>query len=151
MDSRVRALYKIEIGPKGPAQARRIIAQELSAILPPADLDAIKLMVSELVTNGVVHGRGHSADPLHGRGQSANSLLMLDLRVNGDIRCGVLDRAGPGFAARVGRSERWGWALRLFEALADRWGMQCSPRLTEVWFERTIDVTRGPAPTRSGR
>lgn len=136
---RVRTLYKIEVAPEGPAQARRIIAQELSAVLPPAQLDDVKLMVSELVTNGVVHGREQSADPL----------LMLDLRVNGDIRCVVRDGAGPGVAARVGRCERWGWALRLFDALADRWGMQCSPRSTEVWFEQAVDVPPGPGATRT--
>jgi anti-sigma regulatory factor (Ser/Thr protein kinase) len=45
----------------GPAQARRIIAEELSALLSPRELDDVKLMVSELVTNGIVHG-GHERD-----------------------------------------------------------------------------------------
>jgi two-component sensor histidine kinase len=125
MDSRVRALYKIEPRPEGPGQARRIIAEELSAMLPPDELDDLKLMVSELVTNGIVHGReGATETP-----------VMLDLCVNGGVLCRVLDR-GPGFAARIGQGESDGWSLRLIEALADRWGMQCSPRLTEVWFER---------------
>jgi hypothetical protein len=49
----------------------------------------------------------------------------------------VLDH-GPGFAARVAESsgETGGWGLRVVEALADRWGMQCSAERTEVWFER---------------
>ena len=132
MESRVRALYKIEARPEGPAKARRIIAEELSSLLSPSELDDMKLMVSELVTNGIVHGRKESDVP-----------VMLDLSVNGDIRCTVLD-PGPGFFARVGEDARrgWGldarrgWGLRLVEQLSDRWGMQCSPRRTEVWFER---------------
>ncbi len=124
MDSRVRTLYKIDAQPEGPAQARRIIAEELSARLSPDELDDVKLMVSELVTNGIVHGREEDDIP-----------VMLDLCVNGDIRCAVLDQ-GPGFAARAGRDVRGGWGLRLVEQLADRWGMQSSPRRTEVWFER---------------
>jgi anti-sigma regulatory factor (Ser/Thr protein kinase) len=125
MDSRIRALYMIDAQPEGPAQARRIIADELSALLPRHTLDEIKLMVSELVTNGIVHGR-----------REDDTTLMLDLCVNGDIRCGVLDH-GPGFAARVGQSESRGagWGLRLVERLADRWGMRCSKQQTEVWFE----------------
>jgi two-component sensor histidine kinase len=125
MASRVRTLYKIKPRPEAPRQARHIIAEELSARLPPDQLHDLKLMVSELVTNGIVHGRqGADEHP-----------VMLDLCVNGGIRCAVLDR-GPGFAARVGQAQRGGWGLRLIEALADRWGMQCSPQLTEVWFER---------------
>jgi hypothetical protein len=125
MDSRVRALYKIDPQPGGPAQARRIIAEELSSRLPGYILDEIRLMVSELVTSGIVH---------HAAGDDAP--LLLDLCVNGDVRCRVLDR-GPGFAARaVGPSPDAGWALQVVEQLADCWGMQCSPHRTEVWFER---------------
>jgi anti-sigma regulatory factor (Ser/Thr protein kinase) len=126
MDSRVRALYKIDTQPEGPAQARRIIAEELSTVLSPSELDDVKLMVSELVTNGIVHARLESSDVP----------VMLDVCVNGDIRCAVLDH-GPGFAARrVPEHDSGGWGLRLVEQLSDRWGMQVSPRRTEVWFER---------------
>jgi hypothetical protein len=34
MDSRMRALYKIDPQPNGPGQARQIIAEELSSRLP---------------------------------------------------------------------------------------------------------------------
>jgi anti-sigma regulatory factor (Ser/Thr protein kinase) len=123
MDSRVRALYKIDPQPEGPAQARRIIAQELSSVLPAPRLDDVKLMVSELVTNGIVHSDREGDVP-----------VILDLAMNGDVRCGVLDH-GPGFAERVQQKERrGGWGLRLVEQLSDRWGMQCSPQRTEVWF-----------------
>jgi anti-sigma regulatory factor (Ser/Thr protein kinase) len=125
MDSRVRTLYKIDPQLGGPAQARRIIAEELSSRLPDGSLDDIKLMASELVANGVLHGTRSASDP-----------VMLELVVNGDIRCRVLDH-GPGFAKRVEQTKRHsGWGLRLVELLSDRWGMQCSPDLTEVWFER---------------
>jgi anti-sigma regulatory factor (Ser/Thr protein kinase) len=124
MDSRVRALYKIEVQPQGPAQARRIIADELSTVLSATDLEDVKLMVSELVTNGIVHGGCGDEGP-----------VILDLCVNGNIRCRVLDQ-GPGFAARVRDDVPGGWGLRLVEQLSDRWGMECSPQRTEVWFER---------------
>jgi two-component sensor histidine kinase len=124
MDLRVRTLYKIDPQPGGPALARRIIAEELSARVPAPVLDEVKLMVSELVTNGIVHGSAHETAP-----------LVLDLCVNGAIRCRVLDR-GEGFAQRVDRQGPGGWGLQVVEHLADRWGMECSPQRTEVWFER---------------
>lgn len=126
MDPRFRALYKIDPQPQGPAQARRIIAEELASRLSDPLLDDIKLMVSELVTNGIVHGTTLAEDP-----------MMLDLCVNGDVRCGVLGH-GPGFfAKRTGQDEpTGGWGLRVVEQLADRWGMECSPDRTEVWFVR---------------
>jgi anti-sigma regulatory factor (Ser/Thr protein kinase) len=124
MDSRVRALYKIEPEPEGPAQARRIIADELASRVSAPVLDDVKLMVSELVTNGIVHGSTRPDAP-----------VMLDLLVNGDIRCRVLDH-GRGFANGPRGEELGGWGLQVVEQLSDRWGMQCSPRQTEVWFER---------------
>jgi anti-sigma regulatory factor (Ser/Thr protein kinase) len=125
MASRVRALYKIEPQPEGPAQARRIIAEELASRLPGPVLNDVKLMVSELVTNGIVHGAADEQNP-----------VMLDLIVNGYVHCRVLDH-GPGFARR-GQQEvpGGGWGLQVVEELSDRWGMQRSPQRTEVWFER---------------
>ena len=122
MDSRVRALYKIDSRPVGAAQARRIIAEELDSRLPAPVVDEIKLMVSELVTNGILHGSGQNDDP-----------VVLDLCVNGKVRCRVRDH-GPGLAARV--KQGGGWGLQVIERLSDRWGMLSSPERTEVWFER---------------
>jgi anti-sigma regulatory factor (Ser/Thr protein kinase) len=124
MHSRVRALYKIEPEARGPAQARRIIAEELSARVPATVLDDVELMVSELVTTGIVHGSGRSDDP-----------VLLDLIVNGGVRCRVLDH-GHGFADRAAEEGPGGWGLQVVEELSDRWGMQSSPQRTEVWFER---------------
>jgi anti-sigma regulatory factor (Ser/Thr protein kinase) len=125
MDSRVRALYKIEAQPEAPAQARRIIAKELSARVPAPVLDDVKLMVSELVTNGIVHGS-----------MEADAPVMLDLIVNGSICCRVLDY-GQGFATRAGQEGPGGWGFQVIEQLSDRWGMRSSAQHTEVWFERT--------------
>jgi anti-sigma regulatory factor (Ser/Thr protein kinase) len=125
MDSRIRALYKIDPQPNGPGPARQIIAEELSSRLPARVVDDIKLMVSELVTNGIVNGAAEGEVP-----------LMLELQVNGEVCCRVFDH-GPGFAARARQAAApGGWGLLVVEQLADRWGMQHSPQRTEVWFER---------------
>ena len=124
MDPRVRALYKIEPQPEGPAKARRIIADELATRVPAPVLDDVQLMVSELVTNGIVHGS-----------DAANEPVMLDVLVNGHIRCRVLDH-GEGFAMHARERQFGGWGLQVVEQLADRWGIERSPQQTEVWFER---------------
>src|SRR5947209_19332393 len=108
MALRVRALYKIDPQPEGPSQARRIIAEELASRVPADAVEDVKLMVSELVTNGIVHSAVEDRTP-----------VLLDLCVNGNIQCRVLDR-GEGFAARVQKSGRRGWGLRVVEELADR-------------------------------
>ena len=123
MDSRVRALYKIAPRPEGPALARRIIAEEVGPRVPAPVLDDLQLMVSELVTNGIVHGSTGGEDP-----------VLLDLCVNGDIRCRVLDR-GECFGAPTPREGPGGWGLQVVEQLSDRWGLERSPHRTEVWFE----------------
>ena len=88
-------------------------------------MDDIKLMVSELVTNGIVNGAPEDDVP-----------LMLELLVNGEVCCRVSDH-GPGFAARARQAAAPnGWELLVVEQLADQWGMQHSPQRTEVWFER---------------
>lgn len=127
MESRIRALYKIEPDLEGPALARRIVADELSELVSDRVLEDVQLMVSELVTNGIVHGAAQS-DP-----------VMLDLYLNGHIRCCVHDH-GARFATRVrtdrGSDGAGGWGLQVVEQLSDLWGMQCSPQRTEVWFVR---------------
>ena len=128
MDSRIRALYKIDSDLEGPALARRIVADELSDHVSDNVIEDVQLMVSELVTNGIVHGSAQGDDP-----------VMLDLCLNGAIRCRVQDH-GARFATRVRNGgddgSVGGWGLQVVEQLSDLWGMQCSPQQTEVWFVR---------------
>jgi two-component sensor histidine kinase len=123
----VRVLYRIDASPDAPAQARRIVASECCERLPRPTLENLQLLVSELVTNGIVHGRP-------GRGDS----ITLDLRVNSTLRCAVVD-PGSGFASRAARAGDGGWGLRLIERLADRWGVQRTGQGTRVWFETAND------------
>jgi two-component sensor histidine kinase len=120
MNSRVRALYRIDARPDGPARARRIVLQECSGRVPRRTLEKLQLLVSELVTNGIVHGR--------------NGPLVLDLHVNSTLHCAVIDK-GAGFASAAPRDKDGGWGLRLVERLADRWGVQRTRNETRVWFE----------------
>jgi anti-sigma regulatory factor (Ser/Thr protein kinase) len=123
MDPYLRAIYRIEARTDGPARARRIVSDELSSKVAPERLDELKLMVSELVTNGIRHGG--SEEP-----------ITLDLRLNGRVRCAVTDY-GPGPAARelFSAAAQAGWGLKLVERLAARWGMIRARGTTQIWFE----------------
>src|SRR5438105_13656058 len=119
--SYLRAIYRIEARTDSPARARRIVTRELGGMVAPERLDEVKLLVSELVTNGVVHGQGCGT-------------ITLDLRVNGKICCAVTDH-GPGPAAREEFTGHGGWGLKLVERLAARWGLTRSSETTPVWVE----------------
>jgi anti-sigma regulatory factor (Ser/Thr protein kinase) len=103
--------------------ARTAIAP-LGAGLAPYRRADLNLLVSELVNNAVVHGRGRIE-------------LQLERR-DGAVWAQVSDE-GPGF--RRGRPapapERdGGWGLQLLDVLAERWGMAESA--TKVWFELPV-------------
>jgi anti-sigma regulatory factor (Ser/Thr protein kinase) len=91
-----------------------------------ADLrDDIRLLVSEVVTNSVIHAQTQTP-----------CQVVLDVWASDEVvRVAVTDR-GPGFVA-VGPprgGERSGWGLMMVDQLADRWGVELEDG-TEVWFE----------------
>lgn len=114
--------------------ARRFAAGVLGWL--PADvLDAVLVVVSELVTNAVVHGRS-----------------AVDVQVDGDpgagrVRVAVTD-AGGGRprTQRPGPEESHGRGLQIVEALADLWGVEpaASGRGKTVWAELAVGA---PSPT----
>ena len=71
MNPPVRALYKIDARPDGPAQARRIVVRECSRRVSGRTLEDFELLVSELVTNRILHGE-----------PGADNTVLLDLRIN---------------------------------------------------------------------
>jgi CheY-like chemotaxis protein/anti-sigma regulatory factor (Ser/Thr protein kinase) len=91
--------------------------------LPSVDrelLDSIELLVSELVTNAVLH---------------TSSAPRLEVHVGrGNIRIEVFD--GDTTPPRVRHNGGvGGWGLQLVEQLASRWGTDEQPEGKVVWFE----------------
>ena len=84
-----------------------------------------RLLLSELVTNSVRHGRGDTV------------VVLLDGSDPGVLRCEVVDD-GEGFVPRA-RGDRavGGWGLDLVEEIADSWGVREGS--THVWFELLTD------------
>jgi anti-sigma regulatory factor (Ser/Thr protein kinase) len=85
-------------------------------------MDAARLLISELVTNAVLHGPDAQGD--------------CDLAVDHDgqrLRVEVRDR-GAGFVPPTVARDIGGWGLMFVERLSDRWGIgEGAP--TRVWFE----------------
>ena len=111
--------------------ARRAFADALGD-LPPELLEEAKIVVNELVTNGVRHG----ADPAHGW------VRLVVVRRAGRLRIEVTDSGETGGEPTLrggGPARTSGWGLHLVENLTDRWGFSADGTRT-VWCE--LDLPR---------
>jgi anti-sigma regulatory factor (Ser/Thr protein kinase) len=108
------------------AAARRALVEENGSI--PSELrDDILLLVSELVSNAVLHAGAGPERPLE----------VQVLRGPRWIVVTVADQ-GPGFTWQPEPdrgNESGGWGLFLVDQIADRWGAECTADGTRVWFE----------------
>jgi len=107
--------------PSAAAIARRELRRRLDGTLHQDVLDALSLIVSELVTNAVTHGQG-----------AIRLRLQLD---GGDLRGEVIDD-GSGFEHELraaGPSATSGRGLLIVDRLTTRWGVH--EGTTHVWFE----------------
>ncbi|HEX8856916.1 MAG TPA: ATP-binding protein [Thermoleophilaceae bacterium] len=122
---------RLDNGPQA-VSAARLALDALEPHVSSAQLDDLRLLVSELVTNSVRHAAGGSDDE-----------VRLEVAVGEDVlRAEVVD-SGPGFEATPRGTEDdigSGWGLYLVETLADRWGVE-TDHVTCVWFE--LDRTNG--------
>ena len=108
--------------PTSVARARAELCEAMAPELQEDELDTLRLLVSELVTNAVRHGDG--SDPVE-----------VHAHWNAEVRVEVSDH-GVGFSPtpRFGRSdEPGGFGLFLVGRLADRWGVETTDGTT-VWF-----------------
>jgi anti-sigma regulatory factor (Ser/Thr protein kinase) len=116
---------------EAPARARRLLRQLLGSRLD-GELAAAELVVSELVTNAVLHGQRE--------GMNAVALTLEESMQC--LRIEVTDR-GPGFTeAELVPGDPGGWGLVVVGELADRWGIEHALRGVRVWAELEL----APAP-----
>jgi len=107
----------------GVPAARRFVREQMSDSGTLADVDTALLLVSEVVTNALLHG-------------SAPRMLTVDVRAD-TVRVEVADGSPVlprvhGFAATAAT----GRGLRLLDSLASRWGADPDPGDGKVvWFE----------------
>jgi anti-sigma regulatory factor (Ser/Thr protein kinase) len=114
-----------------PGLARAAAKRHLNGAVSPSRLGELSLVISELVTNASVHGRGQ---------------IVLRLQLDGQtVRGEVIDQ-GAGFEHEIrdrGPEDFSGRGLFLVEALTTRWGIH--EGTTHVWFEIEGD-SAAPAP-----
>jgi len=109
-----------------PTVARRTVTRHFDGLLQPQRLDDLQLLLSELVSNAVLHGRGE---------------IVLRLQLDGStVRGEVIDHGG-GFEHELrvsGPEDVGGRGLMLVEHLASRWGVH--EGTTHVWFEMSANA-----------
>jgi anti-sigma regulatory factor (Ser/Thr protein kinase) len=106
-----------------------MVRSQLEAWGLTAELPALELAVSELVTNAIVHGCGRVEVRL--------------VELDGSVRLEVGDEGTVGMppptVRSAGSNGEGGWGLRLVEGLSDTWGTHRDGGRTEVWMERRTD------------
>jgi anti-sigma regulatory factor (Ser/Thr protein kinase) len=99
----------------------------LAHLLPSKKLEDVRLVVSELVTNSILHA-----------GLSSDDKISLRVTVSDGAVRGSVSDTGPGFnvSSEIGpRPDRsGGWGLPIVETISDRWGVKRNKRMC-VWFE----------------
>jgi anti-sigma regulatory factor (Ser/Thr protein kinase) len=104
--------------PGAPRRARALL-REHAAELGSERLDSAVLLISELVTNAVLHGTGE---------------IRLIIDIDGaDARFAVADEGEGTPVVSDTPGPDGGWGLRLVGQLATRWGVL--EERTQVWFE----------------
>jgi anti-sigma regulatory factor (Ser/Thr protein kinase) len=117
-------------------QARRMVEAHMRAWGYLHEVETITLLVSELVTNAVIHGRG----PVH--------VTLTD--TDGTVRVAVDDHGGgrPNLVPAGTEMHGGGWGLRLVDTLADEWGSVQDDGRTSVWVERRVNTRAGDGADR---
>jgi len=112
-------------GVQAPAAARHAVSPLLEPLLDDERLQDAVLLVSEVVTNAVRHGRA-------GEGEEVRVALAVD---DGYVRIEVHD-PGDGFAPEPEPQRRGtgGMGLVLLDAITHRYGVEVDQG-TSVWFD----------------
>lgn len=112
---------RMKAGPTAAAEARQAVLSCFDGLLSAEKLDDVLLVVSELVTNGVLHGHGD-----------------IDVRMtsDGNVVAGAVTDEGHGFDGRPRpRDPRriGGHGLHIVGRVSEQWGL--GDGATSVWFE----------------
>ena len=104
--------------PKAARDSLSILKREV----PSRTVEDLRLMVSELVTNAVMHGVGAIS-------------LRIDVEADA-VRVEVADEGNVALAPSPEPGAHGGWGLRIVEQLADDWGVLEGS--TKVWFRLRV-------------
>jgi len=128
-------VLEVEAQPEAVPAARRFVAVALAGLGSPDVVDAAELVVTELLTNALLHG----AAPVR---------LLVAIGVPGETaRIEVHDGSRVLPVRTLGGVEGMtGRGLSLVDAVAADWGVDPTPDGKLVWAELTPDSVRGAEP-----
>jgi diguanylate cyclase (GGDEF)-like protein len=117
--------FAVAGGPRAPVRARAALAA-LDDDLPDEQRALLHLLITELVTNSVVHGE-----------VEATQRIAVQIAVHPNTVHGQVTDPGPGFAPAATPTARdiGGLGLVIVDRATDRWGTSHDGR--RVWFELT--------------
>lgn len=109
------------------AQARHIVQRRLGNLVTTRPLEDVLLIISELVTNAVLHGHGD---------------VGIRMTYDGAQIAGTVSDDGHGFTHDVNAPRdpprAGGRGLHVVDQLTTAWGIH--PHLSQVWFEVSAGV-----------
>jgi anti-sigma regulatory factor (Ser/Thr protein kinase) len=128
-DPHVRALdLELQRAPEAPAVARAAAAGLCQQIgLTHARCQTLLLLVSEIVTNAVIHSKALPDTPIRFSAAADRHHVRVDVH-----------DGGSGFTPRPQTGVHGGWGLRLLDQQARSWGID-DAQGTLVWFELAVD------------
>lgn len=118
----IKAETRLVPEPTSAGEARRFVTERLAAWGVIDTVDLVSLLVSELVTNSLLHARSAMA-------------LVVELREH-TVRVAVED-CSPALPVllKLDDGTLTGRGLRLVDTCADRWGVEPHAPGKIVWFE----------------
>jgi two-component sensor histidine kinase len=120
-----RSTRTLEAQPGAISEARSWIVSVTRGLLDPEQVQSLRLIVSELVTNALRHG-------------AEGERIDLAVTPKPEFLCVQVTDNGPGLAPRpraLDTDDEGGFGLYFVEQLARRWGVTRENRRTRVWFE----------------
>ena len=100
----------------GPALSRAAVSDRFAGRVSPGELEDLRVIVSELTTNALLHGTGE---------------IRLRVSLDDGVVCGDVLDDGGGFAGMAPGAARSS-GLHMVGALTERWGVQDGA--SRVWF-----------------
>lgn len=127
-DNSELVVAEIPLDAQAPCVARSVVTQCLADLVPPSVVESARLLVTELVTNSLLHSGASDGAPVFVRVSLWANRCRLEVEDPG--RDGVVVQRSPDL---VGGG---GLGLNLVQALSENWGViRADARSTRVWVQ----------------
>lgn len=123
----VEIAVDIPLRPEAASEARAYL-RRLKGSVPDAKFDAITIIVSEIVTNSVIHSGSHDSSDI------SLKVSVGEGHARGEIYDDGFGFERPASPMRTPESQG-GWGLYLIDTLSEDWGVSRSGGRVCVWFE----------------